>query len=73
MGVDGSFSVTAAEILEDLCAHESNVMIVLPLYAGESERSRPWLTSGFGGCPVKEDMSVETRGETGDYRPVGAE
>ncbi|KAG1797973.1 uncharacterized protein BJ212DRAFT_1305848 [Suillus subaureus] len=52
------FSVTAAEILEDLCAHESNVMIVLPLYAGESERSRPWLTSGFGGCPVKEDITT---------------
>lgn len=67
------FSATAADILEDLCAHEPNVMIVLHLHAGKSERSRSWLTSMFGGCPGKEDMSAKTSGETGDHCAVGME
>lgn len=67
------FSVTAADILKDLCAHEPNVMIVLHSHAGKSERSRSWLTSMFGGCPGKEDMSAKTSGETGDHCAVDVE
>lgn len=68
-----AFSVITAKIIEDLCAHESDVMIVLPLCAGKSETSRSWVTSQLSDCPRKEDASAKTRGETGDDCTVDME